>query len=69
MTRLETKSLTSGEPHIDYDKEADVLYVTLGIGEPSYCEEKDDRLLIERGFVSHAITGFRILNLRDILKR
>jgi len=48
----------------DYDREADILYITLGTGEPSYCEEVDDMLLIERGLTTNAITGFRILDVR-----
>ncbi len=48
----------------DYDKEADVLYITLGTGEPSYCEEIDDILLVERGFITNNITGFRVLDVK-----
>ena len=48
----------------DYDKDGDVLYITFGTGEPSYCEEVDDMLLVERGMVTNAITGFRILDVR-----
>jgi len=48
----------------DYDKEADVLYITFGTGEPSYCEEVDDVLLVERGFITNNITGFRILDIK-----
>ena len=52
------------EVKFDYDKEADVLYITFGSGEPSYCEEVDDILLVERGFTTNNITGFRILDVR-----
>jgi len=48
----------------DYDKEGDVLYITFGTGEPSYCEEVDDMLLVEKGIITNAITGFRILDVR-----
>lgn len=48
----------------DYDSEADVLYITLGSPEPSYCEEVDDVLLVERGMFSNDITGFRILDIK-----
>jgi len=48
----------------DYDKDADVLYITLGTGEPSYCEEVDDILLVERGFITDNVTGFRVLDVR-----
>lgn len=46
-----------------YDKDADVLYVTLGSGEPSYVEEVDDFLCIERGALTGIVTGYRILNV------
>lgn len=45
----------------EYDREGDVLYISLGTGEPSYCEEFDDVVLVERGFYSNQITGFRVL--------
>ena len=47
----------------DFDEEADVLHITLGTGEPSYCEEIDDILLVERGMFSHQITGFQIMDV------
>ena len=45
-----------------YDPEDDVYYVTFKTGEPSYCEELDDVLLLERGVFTKLPTGFRILN-------
>ena len=47
-----------------YDDRADVLYVNLGFGEPSYAEEIDDILVIERGFYSDCVTGFRFLDVK-----
>jgi len=47
-----------------YDQEDDVYYVTFKTGEPSYCVEVDDVLLLEVGSFSHLPTGFRILNFR-----
>jgi uncharacterized protein YuzE len=44
-----------------YDKDADIYYVTVLTGEPSIVEEADDRLLIEIGMFSGMPTGFRIL--------
>ena len=43
------------------DDDQDVLYVTFGTGEPSFCEEIDDFLLIERGIDSKEMTGYRLL--------
>jgi uncharacterized protein YuzE len=48
----------------DYDEDGDVLYISFGTGEPSYCDEVDDMLLVERGIITNAITGFRILDVR-----
>ena len=45
-----------------YDEEDDVYYVTFKTGEPSYCVEVDDILLLEVGVFSNFPTGFRILN-------
>ena len=50
----------------DYDKDGDVLYITLGTGEPAYCEEVDDVVVIERGMFSNRIVGFQVLHLRDL---
>ena len=47
----------------DFDEESDVLHITLGTGEPSYCEEIDDIVLVERGMFSHQITGFQIMDV------
>ncbi len=52
----------------DYDKKADVAYLTIGTGEPSYCEERDDTILIERGFYSNLITGLQILRFNAVKK-
>jgi hypothetical protein len=46
-----------------YDKENDVYYVTFKTGEPSYCVEVDDVLVLEVGMFSGLPTGFRILNM------
>ena len=44
-----------------YDERADVLYVTFGTGEPSLTENVTDFLLVDIGFFSRRITGFRIV--------
>lgn len=46
----------------NYDKETDIYYVTFKTGEPSYCEEVDDILVLEMGMFTNLPTGFRILN-------
>ena len=46
-----------------YDQENDVYYFTFKTGEPSYCVEVNDVLLLEIGMFSHLPTGFRILNM------
>jgi hypothetical protein len=60
------KSGVKGQMDIDfsetYDQEDDVYYVTFKTGEPSYCVEVDDVLLLEVGLFTNLPTGFRILN-------
>ena len=55
-----------GVMHVDfsetYDQEDDTYYVTFKTGEPSYCIEVDDVLLLEVGMFTNLPTGFRILN-------
>lgn len=45
-----------------YDQEDDIYYVTFKAGEPSYCLEVDDVILLEVGLFTHLPTGSRILN-------
>ena len=49
----------------DYDKNADVLYVTFGTGEPSYSQEVDDHVVIDYGMYTGAPTGFQILHIAE----
>jgi hypothetical protein len=55
-------------PKVDYDEFGDVLYITFGTGEPSYCEEIDDFLLLELGIFSNLPTGFRLIGFREKIK-
>jgi len=48
-----------------YDAESNVLYVSFKTGEPSYAEEIDDALILERSIHTNKPTGFRILNFRE----
>lgn len=48
-----------------YDEEDDIYYVSFETGEPSYAEEIDDILIIERGMYTNMPTGFRVLNFRQ----
>ncbi len=52
-----------------YDREGDVYYVSFGTGEPSYCIEVDDMLVVEVGLFSQLPTGYRILNKSKIQTR
>lgn len=49
-----------------YDEEADVLYINLSDDEPTYVDNIDDTLLLEIGWFSGLLKGFRILGLRGI---
>lgn len=55
-----------GKMNIDftetYNQEDDIYYVTFKTGEPSYCVEINDVLLLEVGVFTSLPTGFRILN-------
>lgn len=53
----------TGEIAERYDQENDIFYVTFKTGEPSYCVEVNDVLVLEVGFFSNLPTGFRILNM------
>lgn len=53
----------TGEIAERYDQESDIFYVTFKTGEPSYCVEVNDVLVLEVGFFSNLPTGFRILNM------
>ena len=48
----------------EYDEESDILTISLGTGEPSYSEEIDDILLVDRGYFSGQITGFQLMDLK-----
>jgi len=48
----------------DYDEGADVLYVSLGTGEPSFSEEIDDHVVVDFGMYTGAPTGFQILHIK-----
>lgn len=59
---------SKGKVNIDfaetYDQEDDIYYVTFKTGEPSYCVEVNDNLLLEVGTFTKLPTGFRILNFQ-----
>lgn len=57
------------KPHVDYDEEADVLYITFGSGEPSFGDPMDGFFLIERGIKTDKITGCRLIGLKKWLKK
>jgi len=56
--------MAPSKPKISYDDEADVLYVSLGIDEPSYCEPLSSFLLLELGMFTNQPTGFRVIQPR-----
>ena len=47
-----------------YGEESDVLFISLGTNEPSYTEEVDDLVCVERGMFTSHITGFRVVGVR-----
>lgn len=52
------------KPKLNYDNEADVLYVSFGTGEPSYCDPLSSFLLLELGMFTNQPTGFRVIQPR-----
>ena len=66
--------MASSRQKINYDDKADVLYVTFGTNEPSYCEPLSNFLLLELGIFTNQPTGFRVIqprkrNIRKIAVR
>ena len=52
-------------PALSYDRDADVLYISLFSSEEPVCtEEFDDLLLVDRGMFTKQILGFRFLDVR-----
>lgn len=47
-----------------YDEEDDIYYVTFKTGEPSYCVEVNDIVVLEIGYFTQLPTGFRVLNFK-----
>jgi len=56
--------MATSKSKISYDDEADVLYVSFGIDEPSYCEPLSSFLLLELGMFTNQPTGFRVIQPR-----
>lgn len=58
--------MTTDAPEVrfKYSQDADILFISLGSSEPSYSEEVDDLLLVERGLFTNEITGFRVLGVK-----
>ncbi len=52
------------DPKLNYDNEADILYVSFGTGEPSYCDPINNFLLLELGMFTNQPTGFRVIQPR-----
>ena len=53
------------KPKLNYDDEADVLYVSFGTGEPSYCDPLSSFLFLELGMFTDQPTGFRVIQPGD----
>jgi len=56
--------MATSKPKVSYDDEADVLYVSFGIDEPSYCKPLSTFLLLELGMFTNQPTGFRVIQPR-----
>jgi uncharacterized protein YuzE len=52
----------------DYDKDNDVLYISVGEPRPSYGYEEVEGIIIRRDFETHELTGVTILYLSKRLE-
>jgi len=50
--------------HFEYDAQADMLYVNFGVDEVSVTTEVNEDLLLDVGYYSGLVTGFRIVSPR-----
>lgn len=48
--------------NLNYDKDNDVLYVSMGKPKPSYCEEDLNGVLIRRSFQNNKYSGVTIMD-------
>lgn len=59
--------------NISYDKDHDVLYVSLGAPKPSYCDTDIEGILIRRAMDNNRLSGITIMDFsrktREQLKR
>ncbi|HEX9751664.1 MAG TPA: hypothetical protein VGB22_10345 [candidate division Zixibacteria bacterium] len=53
------------EPEFRYLEESDIMFIGLGSDEPSYSEEVDEIVLVERGLFTNDLTGFRLLGYKQ----
>ncbi|HBC94325.1 MAG TPA: hypothetical protein DCZ10_15860 [Pelotomaculum sp.] len=58
---------------LNYDKEHDVMYVSLGAPKPSYCDDDIEGVLIRRSLESNRLSGVTIMDFsrktKEQLKR
>jgi uncharacterized protein YuzE len=58
-----------GHLEFEYDKAADVFYISFNdTGEGVFCENLNDKLIIERGIYTGGVIGFRILDFKKDLE-
>jgi len=67
------KSKNEQDIEIEYDHEADVLYVSFGGDEVSFSREVNEDLVLDIGMYSGLVTGFRVIspkkkNLKSVLR-
>jgi len=51
--------------NIDYDPEADVLYICLVPGVPSYIDEEEEGILIRKSIKDGQLTGITIIDFKE----
>lgn len=53
----------------DYDKENDVLYISLGNPVPSFGEEDDEGIIIRKSKDTHELSGVTIIKYKYRIKK
>lgn len=53
---------TPSELNIGYDEDHDILYVSIGMPVPSYCDEDIEGVLFRKSMENHKLSGITIMD-------
>lgn len=57
--------MSKGIVNVDYDSEADVLYLCIKPKLPSYAEEDEEGIMVRKSIETDEITGITILDFKE----